>query len=293
MGKSFRQILLAALVLTFICGTAFANTSVNITVSQTTLTSLKNTEEKGRVVWEEGVVLAKGMSVANPNMIPAQAKALARRGAIVDAQRNMLEQVEGVQISAETTMVDFMTNDIVKSRVSGMVKGAIVIEDIDNIAVDGTYSVIMKMNLHGGNTSLSSVVFSEIKPAQIQPFPQPAPGYRPAAESYTGLVIVAKNKGLQGSFSPRVYDESGTIIYGDKYINPEFAISEGMVSYSSLDIAKSGNSRAGSRPLIIDATSLKDHNFNVVISNADAQKVLAAQAQSGFMKECKVVFVKS
>jgi len=288
MRKSFRQILLAALVLTFICGTAFANTSVNI--------SIDITGENGRgILWDQGVVEAGGMGVVPPNAVnPAQGKAMARRAAIVDAQRNLLEATKGVQVNSETTVRESITtSDVIRTRVEGLVKGARIVVEQDRVATEGTYVVIMQMSMYGSGNLAETVVFGTIKPAQIQPFPQPAPSYRPAAESYTGLVIVAKNKGLQGSFSPRVYDESGTIIYGDKYIKPDFAISEGMVSYTSLDVARSGNSRAGSRPLIIDATELRDHNFNVVISNADAQKVLAAQAQSGFMRECKVVFVKS
>jgi len=294
MRKSFRQILLVALVLAFISGAVFVNAAnVNIMVNQTALTPLENTEETGRVLWEQGVIEARGMGIAPPNAVsPAQAKALARRAAVLDAQRNMLEQTQGVQVSAETKMVDFMASDVVRSSVSGMIKGAIVVRDLDKVAEDGTYVVVMRMNLYGNN-GLSSVVFPEIKPAQIQPFPQPAPSSRPVfKESYTGLVIVAANMGLRPAFSPRVYDQSGNIIYGNKYIDPDFAINQGMVEYSSLSAVSSGNSRAGSKPLVINAIRVTDHNFNLVISDEDAQKVLAAQAQSGFLKKCAVVFVR-
>lgn len=295
MGKSLRQILLATLVLTFIFGTVFVNAN-SVTINQTiNLAPLENTTADGRVIWEQGVIEAKGMGIAPPNAVnAAQGKALARRAAVLDAQRNLLEQIKGVQISSDTSMNEYIIqSDVVRSSVRGMVNGAVVVRDVDRMNIDGTYIVIMQMPLHG-NDGLSAVAFNAVRPVQIQPFPQPAPTPRPVVvENYTGLVIVAKNMGLKGAFSPRVYNESGEIIYGNKFIDPDFAISQGMVEYSTLNIASSGNSRAGSKPLIINAIKIADHGFNLVISNADAQKVLAAQAQSGFMKDCKVVFAKN
>jgi len=293
MKKSFWQILVLALALTFIFGAAFANvTTVNVTINQI---PLEDTGEKGRVVWEQSdnsVIEAMGIGIVPPYAVNAtQGMALAKRGATMDAQRNLLEQIQGVQVSAESTMVNFMVNDVVKTRVQGMVKGAKIVREFSK--PDGSYIVIMQMNMYGPD-SLAAVVFNSGKPTPVQPFPQPAPSYRPAfSEGYTGLIIVAKNMGLQSTFSPRVYDESGNIIYGNKYIDPDFAINNGMVDYyRSLDAVR-GNSRAGANPLVINATRVTDHNFNVVISNEDAQKVLAAHAQSGFMKKCAVVFVRN
>jgi hypothetical protein len=62
------------------------------------------------------------MAVAPKGMQGAQARALARRGAIVDLQRNLLEFLKGVQIDAKTTMDDFMADDRVRSEVNGAIK---------------------------------------------------------------------------------------------------------------------------------------------------------------------------
>ena len=70
----------------------------------------------------QNYVEATGMAVAPENASGAQAKALARRGAMLDLQRNMLEYIGGVQIDSRTTMDDFMAEDRVRSEVHGYIR---------------------------------------------------------------------------------------------------------------------------------------------------------------------------
>ncbi|MDR1702050.1 MAG: hypothetical protein LBR56_04685 [Sporomusaceae bacterium] len=113
-----------------------------------------------------------------------------------------------------------------------------------------------------------------------------------SSENYTGVVIVAKDMGLKPTFSPLIYDEAGNIVYGDKNIDPDFAIKQGMVEYNSLEVALSGNSRAGAKPLVVNALKVSDNNYSPVISNDDAQKIAAANAQNEFLAKCAVVFAR-
>ena len=54
-----------------------------------------------------------------------QAAPLGYRAAVLDAQRNLLEQVKGAQITADTTVENMVTtSDVVRSRVTGLVRGA-------------------------------------------------------------------------------------------------------------------------------------------------------------------------
>ena len=80
-------------------------------------------KELGLVDWGQRYVEATGMAVAPNNTKGAQARALARRGAIVDLQRNLLESIGGVQIDSRTTMNDFMAEDRVRSEVHGLIQG--------------------------------------------------------------------------------------------------------------------------------------------------------------------------
>ena len=74
----------------------------------------------------------------------AQKKLMAKRAAILDGQRQLLEMVEGVHIDSETTVKDFVTEkDEIYSRVRGVLKGAEVVET--RYLEDGSCEVDMKL----------------------------------------------------------------------------------------------------------------------------------------------------
>jgi hypothetical protein len=79
-------------------------------------------KESALVDWGQNYSEATGMAVAPDGAKGAQGKALARRGANVDLQRNLLESVGGVQIDSRTTMNDFMAEDRVRSEVHGLIR---------------------------------------------------------------------------------------------------------------------------------------------------------------------------
>jgi hypothetical protein len=79
-------------------------------------------KEKNIFDLSESYIESTGMAVAPKGKQGAQGRALARRGAIVDLQRNLLEYLKGVQIDARTTMDDFMADDRVRSEISGAIK---------------------------------------------------------------------------------------------------------------------------------------------------------------------------
>jgi hypothetical protein len=82
----------------------------------------ETTKEYDLVDWGQNYLEATGMAVAPQGKADAQGKALARRGAIVDLQRNLLESIGGVQIDSRTTMNDFMAEDRVRSEVHGAIQ---------------------------------------------------------------------------------------------------------------------------------------------------------------------------
>lgn len=281
-------------------GTATAaSTNVNVTINNI-LTPIEESGQSGRVGWENGIVEAVGTGFAPTNARSiAQGTALARRAAILDAQRNLLEAIQGVQVDSETTIRNLeITSDVVQTKVSGLLKGAKIVRQ--QAMPDGSYQVVMSINLYG-NDSLASIALNAVKNEQpVEEFPAPAPSYVPpvthndTASLYTGVIIDARGLGLESTFSPRVYDESNTIVYGNKYIDVNYAISQGMVDYAitpeMVQAAENGQSRAGSHPLVIKALRVVDNDCNVVISTEDANAMLAYNQNAGFLKKCAVVF---
>jgi len=285
------------------------NNNVNVTINNG-MPPIEETGQSARVAWDQGIIEAVGIGIPPANTVSVgQSRALAKRAAIVDAYRNLAESIQGVQVDAETTMSNLaISSDVVKTKVSGLIKGARVIRE--QALPDGSYQVVMNIKLYG-NDGLAGVALNAIKPEQTQEFPAPIPTTNinvnvpvkniptnklPALTSqYTGVIIDGRGLGLQSTFSPRVYDETNRIVYGNMYIDTDFAISEGMVEYTitpeMAQGAESGQSRAGANPLIIKALRVVDANScNVVISNADASAMLSYNQSAGFLRRCAVVF---
>ncbi|MBQ7705869.1 MAG: hypothetical protein IJT73_10695 [Selenomonadaceae bacterium] len=105
---------------------------------------------------------------------------------------------------------------------------------------------------------------------------------------YTGVIIDCRGLGLQRAMSPVIKNENGEIIYGDKDLDFDKITEIGMASYAN---NMNETERAGDHPLILQATKLNNFNSNPVLSNADSNRLLIANEISGFLKDCKVVFL--
>ena len=115
---------------------------------------------------------------------------------------------------------------------------------------------------------------------------------------YTGLVIDARGLNVKRGMSPRIWSESGQLIYGGLSASYEYMHGIGLVSY-----AHEMNAQTLQRitvdpdyplavPLVIGATSaLQPGQTNVTISNNDALRVLAALEKYDFLARYSVVFL--
>lgn len=263
------------------------STSVNVSV-----TAVEPVGATGSINWDQATVEAVGFGV--PSKIaksPAQAQLMARRAAIVDAQRNLLETIEGVKVDAETTVQNFeLANDVVKTQVSGMVRNSRIINEQQ--LADGTYQVTMGINLYGQG-SLSQIITDATKPATPVPLPDPSPSYTPVVlPEYTGLVVDVTGLPLVRAMSPVIYDNTGRAIYGHTNLIPDYVVSHGMIDYmctpEDIRAIDLGQSRAGVSPLVVKALDLRDHDVNIIISQADADRILAANAQGNFLPKAMV-----
>lgn len=76
---------------------------------------------------------------------PAQARVLAKRAAIADAQRQLASKLYGVKINAKDTVKDAMLrSSLIESRVHGLIKGAAIKYDEYK---DGLYRVEMEIQM--------------------------------------------------------------------------------------------------------------------------------------------------
>ena len=265
-------------------------------------------------------IQADGYGVANPTANQAQASILAQRAAKVDAYRNLLEQIQGVQVDSSTTVKDAMVeSDAITSKVNGFLRGAKVI--LSEPIAGGGWHVVVQVPLYG-STGLAPLMAQTIRaneptaeayvtpslstPVMLTPVPTtpvpatpvpatpvpatPAPAIsmpEVSSPSATGLILDCRGTSAERTMAPAIYDESGRVIYSSRNIAYDVLINKGLCDY----VVKSSTdcSRAGAAPLTIRPIALRDFNRNFVVSNADGARILATDAKSGMLADAAMV----
>ena len=284
----------AAALTTDITSAASTNPNVSVNVSVNQPTKIIN--------WYKGSdsdIVADGIGRSG-----GKGTAMARMAAIMDAQRNLLGIIKGVQIDSDTLMQDLIIeSDTVKRNINGLLRGAQIIEEYER--ENDEYYVKMRVPLYGSTESLAAAVLPEItNNLQHLEFPKvedteltPSEVEDIKGASDTGVVINADGLGMEPTFSPVIYDTEGRAVYGIQNLNYDKVIDQGMVDYSEELAGAEADGRAGDNPLVIDAVAVSGgqnsvNNVNAVVSVKDADKILLANESSGMLEDTSVVFVK-
>jgi hypothetical protein len=170
------------------------------------------------VVWNEDRVCAIGQGVSPLSGDTPQGKLLARRAAVTDLQRNLLEFVKGVRIEATTTLENFMAKDVVRSSVEGVIAQ---VEIYDSDWRDGIYTVYGGVRMG----SLRRAAVSQIPEVQRRPLP----AYE--GKGFRELVLDARSLAFRPSLVVRVRSEGGRRVYGPEFIDRTAFLEKGMAAY--------------------------------------------------------------
>lgn len=128
------------------------------------------------VVGQAEMIQADGYGSMPAGMPAGRAKLMARRAAVVDAQRNLVETIKGTAVNAETTMENYMvTSDLVKTKVNGVVTGARVVSE--SFEADGTYHVVMSVPMYGVGSVADAAISAMVGNNPPAPIPAPSPSY--------------------------------------------------------------------------------------------------------------------
>lgn len=275
--------------------------------------ALLNSNQKAETDWEKAVVRAKGYGVAGDQIQnEARARILAREAAKTMAQRNLLEQIEGVNLNSTQKISGAQVeSDVIKKRISGTLRGARVVEEKE--VSQGSYMVVMEVKLYGKNGVMKAVLptVKEESAAEEETMDSAAEqgtaeqtnnkgannetasdSAQELAADYTGLIINTMNLAVEPAISPKIYNAQGEVIYSVNTLNTDEVITNGIVGYNrSLNAAKA-NPRIGENPLVINAEDVRGATkADVVLSEANAQKVLRAANSSNIFSETKVIIV--
>jgi hypothetical protein len=114
----------------------------------------------------------------------------------------------------------------------------------------------------------------------------------PTSGGVTGIIIDGKGLGLRPAMSPRIVNQSGSVVYGPGQYSRDYAASNGVVGYAkSLEQAKA-DPRVQGNPLIIRGSSVSGSSAaDLVVSNVDAGKIARTDGSAGVLGNCRVMFV--
>lgn len=115
---------------------------------------------------------------------------------------------------------------------------------------------------------------------------------------YTGLVVDARGLDLERGMSPRIWSETGELIYGGVAADYEFVQHSGVISYGN-DLSDDLMNRVSipgkltyTAPLVVKAQDVKGQpQTGVVISQEAAEQILAAIKNYDFFAHYAVVFL--
>ncbi len=254
-----------------------------IALAQALLLAAAARAEEGKVDWEHKVVRCTGSGAANlkdADGNPAVARIGAEKAAKLDALRNCLATLKGVQLESGRSVGSALDSDAALSgRVQGLVRGFRAVGK-PRYYSDGGVELDVEVPLEG---ALSDALLPR----------QPKPGaVEPAAASSggpTSLVVDARGQKLTPALAPRIKDDAGREVYGPGALSEEGRRAGGAAAYApDLDSArKSLGDRLGDRPLVVKAVRVK--GSDVVISAADAARV--GGPAPAFLAQGKVVIL--
>ena len=262
--------------------------------------------ENGSINYGDRTIQAIGIGFIPENVINAgQARRSAMRIAKQDALRQLIEIVNGVNVTSETTVSGAMFDDVIKTQVQGAIRGARRIGDpkyLSDTSVEVVYEVKMAdislvllpmaekaptLTFDNVNVTVSGTVAAAPEQQQVGTTDT---GVK--SGGVTGIIIDGTGLGLRPAMSPRILNQGGSVVYGPGQYSRDYAAANGVVGYAkSLDQAKS-DTRVQGNPLIIRGASTSgSSSADVIISNTDAGKLAVADGAAGLLKNCRVMIV--
>lgn len=236
--------------------------------------------EGGSVDWQKKVVKCTGAgapNLQNAGGNVAVARLGAERAAKLDALRNCIETLKGVNIkTGETVGAAMSTDPGLKSRVEAVVKNFKVLEPKRYFS-DGAVEIDVEVPMDG---ALADVLVPTSDKAAVSTSGKP---------TGTGLIVNAKGLKLAPALAPRILDESGKVVYAAGVVTEDARRENGVAAYAkNVEMAKHNfNARIGAQPVVLKA--IKASGSDLVISNLDADTLRGGN--SAFLAQGKVVIV--
>ena len=241
----------------------------------------------------EQLINAVGIGFVPSNAVNAgQARRMALRIAKQDAMRQLIEIVNGVTLTSETTMSGAMVDDVINTKVQGFIRGARPVGQpkyLSDTSVEMEYSVPM--------SGISDIVLPPITvPMSTQPANDnaatTAQSNSPTTGGITGIIIDARGLNARPAMAPEFLDQNGNPIYGPGKYSRKYAVENGVVGYSKTIEAAQKDQRVMGNPIVVKGVAASGTNkTDITISNADVSKLLQPIQIIKLLNDCRVLIL--
>jgi hypothetical protein len=277
---------------------AFAKTQKWLDEKNLSITGGPSGSRDDLAAFTQEALLFYGEGAGNPeHKTPAQRELMAKRAAVVTAQRALMEYLEGFLLVGVTHVKDAMAQtDIIVSIVTGFAKGSQVVFQEYNKETDIAIAMV-KLGLHGpkgfastfyekmnSDPKLKEAIKTDKKPFTAETVKLDV--------TYDGLIIDATDQNFRPALINRIFATKGDILYDPAKISQKVLVEQGCGEYTnSTDKAKAALATRGVKnPLVIKASG-SVNAADLQVTDEDAVRIYSANQRGSFMAAAKVAFV--
>jgi|TARA_B100001750_G_scaffold87271_1_gene68868 hypothetical protein len=261
---------------------------LNIAFSQSVVTQM----EKGSVDYSAQAINAVGIGFVPTNAVNAgQARRMALRIAKQDALRQLIEIVNGVTLTSETTMSGAMVDDVINTKVRGFIRGARQVGQPKYLS-DTSVEVEFTVPMRGISDIILPPITVPLAPANNTVATESAASPTTTSGGVSGLIIDARGLNARPAMAPRILDQNGNAIYGPGKYDRKYAVTNGVAGYSKTLEAAAQDPRVAGNPLVIKGLSTSGTNrTDITVANADVSRIDVADRNGNILKDCRVLIL--
>lgn len=277
---------------------AFTKTQKWLEEKNLAITGGPNGARDDLAAYSQETLVFYGEGAGNPeHKTPAQRELMAKRAAVVTAQRALMEYLEGFLLVGVTLVKDGMAqNDVILSTVAGFAKGSQVVFQEYNKDTDIALAMV-KLGMRGpkGYASMlyekmnSDPKMKELVKTDKKPFVAEAVKLDVA---YDGLIIDATEQNFRPALINRIFATKGDILYDPAKISQKVLVEQGCGEYTnSVDKAKAALATRGVKNALVIKASGATNPADLQVGDDDAVTIYSANQKGSFMAAAKVAFV--
>jgi len=287
---------------------------------------------RGEINWVGGYVTGIGYGTADSSGNRIQDRLNAMRAAEVGAQWALVEIIKGVRIDSQTSVENMIVKeDIIRSRVQGMIKGAHIvnrkIEWQDNVPLATVeMRICFSSNTGDCKSGQSLMAALNLETKDVPPYVPPQITYTPellssgskdsplqlpqerastkvkpplydSSKQVTGVVFQLEGRSFERELLPVIVtekkDKEFATVYSVKAVNPSIVRTYGVVRYAdSIDQAKKIE-YLGDNVMIVPVVSVTRDNMIVISTEAARTIRETIRYDNNYLSNAKVAIISN